>query len=568
VNVADWIVLLGTLVGIAAYGSWRTRNVRSLNTYLRGSAAAGWGTIGLSVMATQASAITFLSIPGQGFESGIGFVQNYFGMPLALIIVCAVFLPMYRRLNVYTAYEFLGQRFDDKTRLLGAGLFLLQRGLAAGVTIYAPAIIISTVLGWRLDLVIVFTGLLVIVYTVTGGSEAVALTHKWQMTMIFAGMVTALIVLLHRLPDGLGFTGAAHVAGALGKLQAVDFSLDPSRRYTVWTGVLGGLFLSLSYFGTDQSQVQRYIGGASLREGRLGLMFNAVLKIPMQFVILLIGALLFVFYQFAPHPVFFNQAEWRRHAQDDRFAALEARHADALTQSQSAIRAWLEARASDDTVREGSARAAMIAANDRTDAIRAEARAALTAADPRAKTKDSDYVFITFILSELPHGTIGLLVAVMFAAALSSKAAELAALGTTTTIDLWRHFRPLAAADEARNVRVARRFTAMWGVVAVAFALFAGFAENLIEAINILGSIFYGVLLGLFLVAFFLRRVGGSAVFFAALVAEGLVITMYFSLNIGYLWYNIIGCAACVGFSLALQAVLPPRVHADESRAR
>jgi len=568
VNVADWIVLLGTLVGIAAYGAWRTRNVRSLNTYLRGSAAAGWGTIGLSVMATQASAITFLSIPGQGFESGIGFVQNYFGLPLALIIVCAVFLPMYRRLNVYTAYEFLGQRFDEKTRLLGAGLFLLQRGLAAGVTIYAPAIIISTVLGWRLDLVIVFTGLLVIVYTVTGGSEAVALTHKWQMTMISAGMVTALIVLLHRLPEGLGFTGAAHVAGALGKLQAVDFSLDPSRRYTVWTGVLGGLFLSLAYFGTDQSQVQRYIGGASLREGRLGLMFNAMLKIPMQFVILLIGALLFVFYQFAPHPVFFNQAEWRRYAQDDRFAALEARHADALTQSQSAIRAWLEARASDDTAREGSARAAMIAANDRTDAIRAEARAALTAADPRAKTKDSDYVFITFILSELPHGTIGLLVAVMFAAALSSKAAELAALGTTTTIDLWRHFRPLAAADEGRNVRVARRFTAMWGVVAVAFALFAGFAENLIEAINILGSIFYGVLLGLFLVAFFLRRVGGSAVFFAALAAEGLVIAMYFSLNIGYLWYNIIGCAACVAFSLALQAVLPPRVHADESRAR
>jgi Na+/proline symporter len=567
VNVADWIVLLGTLVGIAAYAAWRTRHIRSLNTYLRGSTSTGWGTIGLSVMATQASAITFLSIPGQGFESGIGFVQNYFGLPLALIIVCAVFLPMYRRLNVYTAYEFLGQRFDEKTRLLGAGLFLLQRGLAAGVTIYAPAIIISTVLGWRLDLVIVFTGLLVIIYTVTGGSEAVALTHKWQMTMISAGMVTAFVVLLLRLPDGLGFTGAAHVAGALGKLQAVDFSLDPSRRYTVWTGVFGGLFLSLSYFGTDQSQVQRYIGGASLRDGRLGLMFNAVLKIPMQFVILLIGALLFVFYQFAPHPVFFNQAEWSRHARDSRFAALEARHASALAQSQSAIRAWLEARGSDDAAHEASARAAMVAANDRADAIRAEARAAIAAADPRAKTKDSDYVFITFILTELPHGTIGLLVAVMFAAALSSKAAELAALGTTTTIDLWRHVRPLAAADERRNVRVARRFTAMWGVVAVAFALFAGFAENLIEAINILGSIFYGVLLGLFLVAFFLRRVGGSAVFFAAVAAEALVIVMYFSLNIGYLWYNIIGCAACVAFSVALQAVLPPRARADEGRA-
>jgi Na+/proline symporter len=567
VNGADWLVLLGTIVGIAAYGSWRTRHVRSLNTYLRGNASTGWGTIGLSVMATQASAITFLSIPGQGFESGIGFVQNYFGLPLALIVVCAVFLPMYRRLNVYTAYEFLGRRFDKKTRLLGAGLFLLQRGLAAGVTIYAPAIIISTVLGWPLDLVIVFTGLLVIVYTVTGGSEAVALTHKWQMAVISAGMVTAIVVLLLRLPDGLGFTGAAHVAGALGKLQAVDFSLDPSRRYTVWTGVFGGLFLSLSYFGTDQSQVQRYIGGASLREGRLGLMFNAVLKIPMQFVILLLGALLFVFYQFAPHPVFFNQAEWRRHAQDGRFPAIEAQHASAVAQSQSAIRAWLQARASDDAAWEASARAAMVAASHRTSAIRAEAKAALVAADPRAKTEDSDYVFITFILTQLPHGAVGLLVAVMFAAALSSKAAELAALGTTTTIDFWRHFRPLAAADEARNVRVARRFTALWGVFAVTFALFARFAENLIEAINILGSIFYGVLLGLFVVAFFLRRVGGSAVFFAAVGAQALVIVMYFSLNIGYLWYNLIGCAACIAFSVALQAVLPPRAGADEGGA-
>jgi Na+/proline symporter len=567
VNAADWIVLLGTIVGIAAYGSWRTRRVRTLSTYLRGNAATGWGTIGLSVMATQASAITFLSIPGQGFESGIGFVQNYFGLPLALIIVCAVFLPMYRRLNVYTAYEFLGQRFDQKTRLLGAGLFLLQRGLAAGVTIYAPAIIISTVLGWPLHFVIVFTGLLVIVYTVTGGSEAVALTHKWQMAVISAGMLTAMVVLLLRLPDGLGFTGAAHVAGALGKLQAVDFSLDPSRRYTVWTGVFGGLFLSLSYFGTDQSQVQRYIGGASLREGRLGLMFNAVLKIPMQFVILLLGALLFVFYQFAPHPVFFNQAEWRRHAQDGRFLAIEAEHASAVAQSESAIRAWLRARASDDAAREASARAAMVAASDRAHAIRAEAKAALVAADPRAKTTDSDYVFITFILTQLPHGAVGLLVAVMFAAALSSKASELAALGTTTTIDFWRHVRPLAAGDEARNVRAARRFTALWGVFAVAFALFAGFAENLIEATNILGSIFYGVLLGLFVVAFFLRRVGGSAVFFAAVTAQALVIVMYFSLNIGYLWYNLIGCAACIAFSVALQVVLPPPARVEEGRA-
>jgi solute:Na+ symporter, SSS family len=556
-------------VGIAAYGSWRTRHVRSLNTYLRGHASTGWGTIGLSVMATQASAITYLSIPGQGFESGIGFVQNYFGLPLALIIVCAVFLPIYRRLGVYTAYEFLGRRFDRKTRLLGAALFLLQRGLATGVTIYAPAIILSTVLGWRLDLVIVFTGLLVIVYTVIGGSEAVGLTHKWQMAVISAGMVTALVVLLTRLPAGLGFGGAAHIAGALGKLRAVDFSIDPSRRYTLWTGLFGGVFLSLSYFGTDQSQVQRYIGGASLREGRLGLMFNALLKIPMQFLILLLGALLFVFYQFAPPPVFFNQAEWRRHAHEENggtFVAIEARHAAAVAENEAAIRTWLEARAAADPAREASARAAMVAARQRVDTIRSEAKAVLLAADPRAKTKDSDYVFITFILTELPHGAVGLLVAVMFAAALSSKASELSALGTTTTIDFWRHVRPLAAADEARNVRVARRFTALWGIFAVAFALFAGFAENLIEAINILGSIFYGVLLGIFLVAFFLQRVGGDAVFVAAVSAQALVVVMYFSLNIGYLWYNLIGCAACLVFSVGLQTLLPARVPHEAVR--
>lgn len=569
-NLADWVVLLGTMVGIAAYGSWRTRHIRSLNTYLKGSQSTGWGTIGLSVMATQASAITFLSIPGQGFESGIGFVQNYFGLPLALIIVCAVFLPMYRRLGVYTAYEFLGRRFDRKTRLLGAGLFLLQRGLAAGVTIYAPAIILSTVLGWRLDVIIVLTGLLVTIYTVTGGSEAVSLTQKWQMAVIFAGMVTALGVLLAKLPEGLGFTEAAHVAGALGKLQAVDFSFDASRRYTLWSGLLGGLFLSLSYFGTDQSQVQRYIGGASIREGRLGLLFNALLKIPMQFLILLLGALLFVFYQFEHPPVFFNQSEWQRHARGAEgatFLALEERHTVAVADTRHAILGWLHARASADAPVESAARATMVEANRRTDAVRAEAKAALLAADPRAKTKDSDYVFITFILTKLPHGAIGLLIAVMFAAALSSKAAELNALGTTTTIDFWRHFRPLAAADEVRNVRVAKRFTALWGLFAVAFALFAGFAENLIEAINILGSIFYGVVLGIFLVAFFFRRVGGSAVFFAAAAAQALVIVMFFSLNIGYLWYNLIGCAACIAFSVLLQLVLGPRATIDAGRA-
>jgi SSS family solute:Na+ symporter len=561
-NALDWLVLLGTILGIAAYGTWRTRHTRKLDTYLKGNHSTKWGTIGLSVMATQASAITFLSIPGQGFDSGIGFVQNYFGLPLALIIVCAVFLPIYRHLGVYTAYEYLGRRFDAKTRLLGAGLFLLQRGLASGVTIYAPAIILSTVLGWRLDLTIVFTGVIVIVYTVTGGSAAVNLTQKWQMGVIFGGMVTAFIVLVMKLPGELGFSGAAHVAGAMGKLQAVDFSLNPDRRYTFWSGLLGGLFLSLSYFGTDQSQVQRYIGGAALREGRLGLMFNALLKIPMQFFILLLGALVFVFHQFEPEPVFFNRAEWQHHTRGEEgapFRALEAKHAAAHAEREKAVRAWVAARENGGREAEAKARQAMLAARDRVEAVRNEAKAALKQADPGVSVKDSDYVFINFIVTQLPHGVIGLLIAVMFAAALGSKASELNALGTTTTIDLWRHVRPLAAHDERRNIHNAKWFTAIWGMFAIGFALYASFAENLIEAINILGSIFYGVVLGIFLVAFFFQRVRGTAVFWAAIVSQTLVIVLYNVLSISYLWYNLIGCAACVVLGLLFQGLFGGR---------
>ncbi|MES1168088.1 MAG: sodium:solute symporter, partial [Oleiharenicola lentus] len=325
-NLLDWIVLLGTMVGIAGYGAWRTRHTDQLDTYLKGSKTTGWFTIGLSVAATQASTITYLSLPGQAYESGIAFIQNYFGLPLALILVCAVFLPIYRKLGVYTAYEYLGRRFDQKTRLLGAGVFLLQRGLQSGITIYAPSIILATVFGWRLDFIIVGIGLVAIIYTVTGGSVAVSLTQKWQMAVIFGGMITAFVILLSKLPDH-----ATAIAGAMGRLQAVDYSPDPQVRYTFWSGLLGGFFLSLSYFGTDQTQVQRYIGGAALREGRLGLMFNAVLKIPMQFFIVMLGALLFVFYQFQPDtPLVFNRAAWEqqvRGPQGAEFRAFEEQHA-------------------------------------------------------------------------------------------------------------------------------------------------------------------------------------------------------------------------------------------------
>jgi solute:Na+ symporter, SSS family len=564
----DYLVLIGTMVGIAVYGMWQTRGRRNLSAYLRGDRGTGWGTIGLSVMATQASAITFLSTPGQAYESGIGFVQNYFGVPLALILVATVFLPIYRRLNVYTAYEFLGRRFDTRTRLLGAGLFLLQRGLAAGITLYAPAIIVSTVLGWPLDLTILFSGALVILYTVSGGSQAVSLTQKYQMGVIFLGMAAAFVVLLLKMPAWLGFKDMFAVAGGMGKLQAVDFSLDYHKRYTLWSGLLGGVFLSLSYFGTDQSQVQRYLVGGSLRESRLGLMFNAVLKIPMQFFILLLGALVFVFYQVEKPPLFFNQAAWAAHDHGATGASLDSLdnqfervHAEKVA----SLRAWVDARHAGDLPAETAARAETLALQQRSQALAADAKATLLKADPKVMTQDADYVFITFVLDNLPHGIIGLLMAVIFAAGLSSSSSELNALGSTTAVDFYRHVLHKDATDR-HYVVASKWFTALWGVVAVGFAVFANLVENLIQAVNILGSIFYGVLLGIFLVAFFLKRVGGTAVFFAAVTAQILVIAGYYTLHIGYLWYNLIGCAACVGLSLFLQALLGRGGRTPEQR--
>ena len=561
-NALDYVVLIGTLVGIALYGTWQTRGRRNLDGYLKGARNTPWFVIGLSIMATQASSITFLSTPGQGYESGLGFVQNYFGAPLALIVIAAVFLPMFRKLNVYTAYEFLGRRFDQKTRLLGAALFLVQRGLGAGITIYAPAIVLSTVMGWSLNATIISTGVLVVAYTAMGGSDAVNLTQKYQIGVIFAGMVAALIVLLTKLPAWLSFGDALTLAGGLHKLEAVDFSLNPDRRYTIWTGVLGGMFLALSYFGTDQSQVQRYLSGASLRESRLGLMFNGVFKIPMQFFILLLGALVFVFYQFERPPVFFNQAAWAGQAAKGDPAplrALEADFAAAHAQKKQQLQAWIEAKHAGDAAGVATARAAALAANERVEAIRDQAKQAVGPGGGK-KANDSDYVFITFILGYLPHGLIGLLVTVFFAAALSSKAGELNALGSTTTVDFYR-FVIKPGADDQHYVTASKWFTALWGVVAIGFALFAHLAENLIQAVNILGSIFYGVVLGLFLVAFFLRRVSGTAVFWGALAAQTLVFVLYATTVISYLWFNVIGCGACMLFAVVLQGFLPTRVQ-------
>jgi solute:Na+ symporter, SSS family len=551
----DFIVLIGSMLAIAAYGVWHTRGNRGLNTYLKGDSKTAWFAIGLSVMATQASAITFLSTPGQGYLDGLGFVQIYFGMPVALIIIAAVFLPIFRRLNVYTAYEFLGRRFDKKTRLLGAALFLVQRGLGAGLTIYAPSIVLATVFGWPLDLTIISSGLLVIVYTVMGGSSAVTVTQKYQLAVIFAGMVTAFCLVVAKLPAGLSFTDTLAVAGGFQRLNAIDFSTDVHQRYTFWSGLLGGTFLMLAYFGTDQSQVQRYLGGASLREGRLGLMFNAICKIPMQFFILLLGVLIFVFYQFEQPPLFFNATlshYLAEHRSDERLHAYETDYQSLHDQANRHLKDWLEARHDGNRTAAAAAFAGALTAHQQGEKIRQEAERSLSQISSTTTATDADYVFITFILHQLPHGVIGLLVAAFFAAALSSKAAELNALGSSTTVDFYRPIIKQDATDQ-HSLTATKWFTAFWGLVAIAFALYAHLVENLIQAVNILGSIFYGVMLGLFVVAFFIRHVGGSAVFWSALVSQALIFFLYFSLPISYLWYPLIGSTACVILSISLQ---------------
>lgn len=564
-NLLDYAVLFISILGIAVFGMWKTRQRKDLAGYLKGEGKTRWFAIGLSVMATQASAVTFLSTPGQGFESGLGFVQIYFGMPIALIIIAVAFLPIYRQLKVYTAYEYLGKRFDGKTRMLGTGVFLLQRGLGAGLTLYAPAIVLSTVMGWRLDMTILCSGFVVILYTVSGGNDAVNVTQKYQIAVIFAGMIAAFVILVGKLPVGLGFTDALRIAGNFHHLNGVSFSTDPNERYTIWSGILGATFMMLAYFGTDQSQVQRYISGASLRESRLGLMFNAVCKIPMQFLILLLGVLLFVYYQFEAPPVFFNQVAWKLKAGSEpagKLAGIEAKFKAAHDEERQGLETWLSATKTGDTTTAVAAHAKAVEARQKVDLVRKEAKLAMGG---KKESSDADYVFITFILDHLPHGLIGLLVAAFFAAALSAKAAELTALGSTTTVDIYRATIKPGANDE-HYLLASKAFMIIWGCLSVTFALLASLVDNLIQTVNILGSLFYPVMLGLFVVGFFLRRIGGTAVFCGALAAQALVLGLYyFELKISYIWYNPIGCLACVVFSLLLQLALGPERKPEET---
>jgi len=552
VNRLDYLVLIATILAIPLYGLWRTRGSASLGQYLKGDASIQWATIGLSVLATQAGPITFLSMPGQAYESGIGFIQNYFGQPLALIVVCAVFVPIYQRLKVYTAYQYLGERFDRKTQLLGAFLFLVQRGIAAGITIYAPAIILSALVGWRLNLTIWLAGGLVIVYTVVGGTKIVSITQRYQMIVILIGMAIAFAVAVYRLSPDLSLEGTLSVAGKMGKLE------DPHKRYTFWSGLIGGFFLALSYFGADQSQVQRYIAGGSLKESRLGLLFNAAVKVPMQFFILLLGAIVFMFYQFEKPPVYFNQPAYQRAMESGyapQLAALQTQFDNVFTQKRAAIRAVSGASSNGSSNERDVAMTKVRELDTQARELRGRTKAILEQAGADPKSKESDYVFITFILQQMPHGLVGLLIAVILCATMSATAATLNALGSTTAIDFYRPLIRPNASDH-HYVVAAKTLTAAWGLIAIGVASFASLVENLIEAGNILGSVFYGSILGLFLAAFFIRRVTGSAVFFAALLAQALVFVLFATTNIGYLWYNFIGCAAVLILAPVLQQTI------------
>ncbi|MGI9530212.1 sodium:solute symporter [Lutimonas sp.] len=545
----DWSVLLFTLLFIVIYGSWKTRGSKNVKDFIKGGSEAKWWTIGLSVMATQASAITFLSTPGQAFHSGMGFVQFYFGLPLAMIIICVVFIPIYHRLKVYTAYEYLESRFDLKTRSLAAILFLIQRGLAAGITIFAPAIILSAVLGWDLLSLNIIIGVLVIIYTVSGGTKAVSVTQKQQMAIIFVGMFAAFFIILSYLPEDISFSKALQIAGASGKMEVLDFSFDLNNRYTIWTGFLGGTFLMLSYFGTDQSQVQRYLSGKSIRESQLGLLFNGFLKVPMQFFILLVGVMVFVFYQFNASPLNFNPAATKvvkNSSMAATYASLEEKHNEISIQKKELQFNLVN------TPENEQIKAAIKKLNKQELENREAAKEVILQADSSQEVNDKDYVFIHFILNNLPRGLIGLLLAVILSAAMSSTASELNALAATTTIDLYKRNDKKERTD-MYYVRVTKWFTLAWGILAILVASIANLFDNLIQLVNIIGSIFYGNILGIFLIAFFIKMVRGNAVFLGGIVTQFLIIWIFQMDVLPYLWLNLLGCVLVIVLSVIIQ---------------
>tara|TARA_R110000868_G_scaffold243900_2_gene500022 strand:- start:7604 stop:9334 length:1731 start_codon:yes stop_codon:yes gene_type:complete len=558
----DWIVLIVTLLFIVIYGAWKTKGSKNVEDFILGGNETPWYTVGLSVMATQASAITFLSTPGQAYHDGMGFIQFYFGLPIAMIVICLTFIPIYHKYKVYTAYEYLEKRFDLKTRSLAAILFLFQRGLGTGLTIYAPAIILSAILGWNLTYMNIVIGVLVIIYTFSGGTKAVNVTQKQQMFVIMSGMIITFFLILHFLPNEMTFSNALHIAGANDKMNIVNFSTDPEEKYTFWSGITGGFFLALAYFGTDQSQVGRYLSGKSVRESQMGLIMNGLLKVPMQFFILLTGVMVFVFFQFNPVPLNFNpnnKITIEKSQYKEEYHGLE-KQLDALSEDKKVINLLYIDQLNQD-YDNPILRKELIALSSKEKDLRERAKEIILKADSHSETNDKDYVFFHFILNYLPKGLIGLLLAVIISAAMSSTASGLNALASTTAIDIYKR-NIKEEKSEKHYLNATKFFTLLWGIIAILFACIGTLFENLIQLVNIIGSIFYGTVLGIFLVGFYIKHVQAKAIFYSALVSQMTIfIIYYFAIHVypsgeaklGYLWLNFIGAMLTIILSSLLQ---------------
>lgn len=559
-STADWIVLLLTLLLIVTYGIYKSRGIKNIDGYLLGNRSLPWYHVGLSVMATQASAITFLSAPGLAYSSGMSFVQFYFGLPLAMIVLCITFIPIFHRLKVFTAYEFLEKRFDVRTRGLTALLFLIQRGISTGITIFAPALIISTILHIDLTLTTLAIGSFVVIYTTYGGTKAVSHTQLLQMSIIFGSLLIAGLLVIHLLPADIGLSKALHIAGKSGKTNALDFTFDLNNNYTLWTGLIGGFFLQLSYFGTDQSQVGRYLTGSSVKESRMGLIMNGLLKVPMQFTILLIGILVFVYYQYHQPPIFFNQVEIQK-LKESPFAQayqdLEHKHAELFKERLSIVNSVNDAMNQDDQDRVSLSRDALQQVNTALQLVKDSTLTLIKRVNPAAETNDNNYVFLSFVTRTFPKGLIGLLIAVIFLASMGSTASAINSLASTTTIDIYKRFvNPNAS--EKQDLLWSRIFTMVWGIFTVIIALYANKLGNLLEAVNILGSLFYGTILGIFIVAFYQKKVRGKAVFIAAILSELIVIGIWLLDKIPFLWLNLVGCLAVMIIAHCVQRLSKP----------
>lgn len=565
-STIDWIVLILTLLVIVLYGMYKSRGIKNIDGYLLGNQSLPWYHVGLSVMATQASAITFLSAPGLAYSSGMSFIQFYFGLPLAMIVLCITFVPIFHKLRVYTAYEFLEKRFDIRTRGLTAFLFLIQRGISTGISIFAPALIIASILHINLPITTLLIGTVVVIYTTYGGTKAVSHTQLIQMSIIFGALLVAGILVVKLLPSDIGLYKALHIAGKSGKTNAIDFTFDLNNQYTVWTGIIGGFFLQLSYFGTDQSQVGRYLTGSSIKESRLGLLMNGLLKIPMQFCILLIGVLVFVYYQYHTPPIFFNQAEIDKLKQSEynsSYQDLEKQQILLSNEKRTTIDRLTKAIDLDDQSTIDETRAALKHSNEKLDDIRTEVIGLIKKNNPSAETNDNNYIFLSFVNNTFPKGLIGLLIAVIFLASMGSTASAINSLASTSTVDIYKRFINKQSTTE-QDLFWSRMFTLFWGIFSIAVALYASKLGNLLEAVNILGSLFYGTILGIFIVAFYMKKIGGKAVFYAAILSEVIIFIIWKMDVIAFLWLNVIGCLAVMILAYLMKKLDRKKSHSVE----